>query len=218
MIYRLAIAASALLALVACERADQDAAVAAPEVANAAEQGSPATPRELTCSDPVGPGDTVASLKRRFGKDAREETLGGPEGSEFPGLVLWPDDPSRRLEVFFVEEGAATVSSVRVGENSQWRVAGLALGDPLAKVREANGAPFTFLGFGWDYGGYVGGFADGRLGSLPGGCTALLRLDALGPVDDSLEATGDVEVSSDLGGLTKADVRLVDLGIGFPSD
>ena len=215
---RLVITVSALLALSACERADHDAAVPAPEVTDTGTQGPHTTSHELSCSDPVRPGDTVASLTSRFGSDAREEALGGPEGSEFAGLALWPDDPSRRLEVFFAEEGPATVSSVRVGDKSQWRVAGLALGDPLAKVREANGAAFTFLGFGWDYGGYVSGFGDGRLGSLPGGCTASLRLDAFAPIDESLEVSGDVEVASDTRGLAEADVRLVELGIGFPGE
>lgn len=204
-----------LAMLAACEpaeSADQPAA-AAPPVAHA----STPTDLELTCSDPVRPGDTAASLLARFGGDARTEMLGGAEGSEFSGIALWPDDPARRLEVFFAEEGPATASFVRLGEAARWRVASLALGDSLGRVREVNGRSFTFSGFGWDYGGYVGDRSGGRLQTLAGGCTLSLRLDALSPFDESLAIDGDVEISSEMPGLAAADIRLVELGIGFPT-
>lgn len=207
------------IAVASCDRSQPEEATATSEpTARSAESAGQSSARDLTCSDPVRAGDTAASLKSRYGAEAREETLGGAEGSEFPGLALWPDDPSRRLEVFFREDGAPTVSSVRLGEGSHWRVGGLAVGDPLSRVREAHGAPFTFLGFGWDYGGYVGDLAGGRLETLPGGCAPTMRLDALGPIDDSLDASGDVEVGSDTPGLAAANVRLIELGISFPAE
>ena len=173
---------------------------------------------ELTCSFPVQAHDTAASLQQRYGGDARTETLGGAEGAVFRGIALWPDDAARRLEIFFAEDAQQKVSFVRLGDQADWRIAGLALGDPLTRVREVNGRPLTFSGFGWDYGGYVGDWSGGLLKSLPDGCIPSLRLDALGAVDEALEIVGDVEVSSDKAGLGAADIRIVELGIGFPSE
>lgn len=133
-------------------------------------------------------------------------------------MALWPDDPARRLEVFFSEEGTQTASFVRLGAEAKWRVATLGLGDSLARIRATNGRPFTFSGFGWDYGGYVGDWSGGRLKDLPGGCTLSVRLDASGSVDEAVPVTGDVTASSDLAGLEAADIRIVELGIGFPAE
>ena len=81
-----------LILLGACQPADSEngdgPAVATSPVAKV----EPAPATELTCSSPVKSNDTVASLRERYGDQARVETLHGPEGIEFPGLVLWPDD------------------------------------------------------------------------------------------------------------------------------
>ena len=141
--------------------------------------------------------------------------MGGAEGSEFPGLALWPDDPARRLEVFFGEDGKQAVSFVLLGDKEAWGVAGLKLGDPLARVREANAKPFTFWGFDWDYGGYAD-LSGGRLKALPGGCTLSLRFDALDAAEIPEEFVGDREVSSDNPRIGTLDARLSELGVGFP--
>lgn len=199
----------------AAERDEAPVALAGLEARAPQAAGSPAQGVDLTCSDPVRPSDTLASLKQRHGTEAREETLTGVEGIEYPALVLWPDDPARRLEVTFIEDGERTVSSIRAGEGSAWRVAGLALGDPLARVNAANGRPFTFLGFGWDYGGAVTDLAGGRLATLPGECRLVMvigpRADM--PAADGLQ--GDIELSSDDPRLSAADIVVWDLSLAF---
>jgi hypothetical protein len=171
---------------------------------------------ELTCSDPVRPTDTAASLQERYGDQARLETLYGPEGTEFAGLVLWPEDPARRLEVVFAEEGQRTVSSIGLGQGSTWRLSGLALGDALVRANAANGKPFKLWGFGWDYGGYVSDLAGGNLAELPGGCRVSARLGLREDAEVPDALMGDKELSSDDPRLEAAAVTIVELLLVFP--
>ena len=67
-----------------------------------------------------------------------------------PGVVLWPNDPKRRVEVVFADEGRRSVSFAQLMGTAAWRVAGLAVGDPLGQVLEANGRPFELWGLSWD--------------------------------------------------------------------
>jgi hypothetical protein len=204
-----------LLVLVgACQPAeserDQEPVVATPNRI----AGEPTLPT-LTCSDPIQPADTAASLQQRYGDQARFERLHGAEGIEFTGLVLWPDDPARRLEVVFAEEGAHAVSSIGLSSGSEWRVAGLAIGAPIARANAVNGKPFKLWGFSWDYGGYASDLGGGKLAALPGGCRLVMRL---GPrkgaeVPDAL--IGEVELSSDDPRLEAAGVTIEELTLAF---
>lgn len=169
----------------------------------------------LTCSGPITAGDTAVSLQQRFAGAGRWETLHGPEASEFAGLVLWPDDPARRLEVIFTDEEPGTVSSVAVGPGSQWRVAGLGLGDPLARVNEANGKPFKLWGFSWDYGGYVSDLGGGKLAALPGRCRVIIRFAPREGAEVADDLVGDREVSSGDPRLEAAGVAIEELTLAF---
>ena len=204
----------ALLVFIAACQPAEDEGQAPTSAAPNRVAGEPPQPT-LTCSDPVRPTDTAASLQERYGDEARIETLHGPEGIEFPGLVLWPDNPLRRLEVVFAEEGPRAVSSIGLSSGSEWRAAGLAIGHPLARANAANGKPFKLWGFSWDYGGYVSDLAGGKLAALPGGCRVVMRL---GPhegaeVPDAL--IGEVELSSDDPRLEAAGVTIEELSLAF---
>jgi hypothetical protein len=204
-----------LVLLGACQPGQDDGDEQPAAAAATAAADEPAPARELTCSGPITASDTAVSLQRRFPDQARWETLPGPEGVEFPGLVLWPDDPARRIEVMFADEGQRTVSSIEVGRGSRWRAVGLAVGDPVARVNEANGKPFKLWGFSWDYGGYVSDLGGGRLAALPGGCRVIVRL---GPregaeVPDAL--VGDRELPSDDPRLEAAGVTIEELTLSF---
>lgn len=170
---------------------------------------------ELTCAGPITASDTAVSLQQRFAGAGRWETLHGPEASEFSGLVLWPDDRARRIEVIFTDEEPGTVASVAVRSGSQWRVAGLAPGDPLARVNEANGKPFKLWGFSWDYGGYVSDLGGGKLAALPGGCRVIVRFAPREGVELADGLIGDKEVSSDDPRLETAGATIEELTLAF---
>lgn len=121
----------------------------------------------------LGPLTTEAELAARFGKNnLREETFPGPEGEgSYPVLAVYPDDPRRRLElVLDADDRDAPIRSLRVsGAGSLWHAAsGLRPGMRLAELVELNGAPVSFYGLGWDYGGGVQDWHGGRLANTVG--------------------------------------------------
>jgi hypothetical protein len=178
-----ALAGLTAVALLAACRSEASAVDKAPDATASAEPVSEAAGSTVaTCAHPVAPGDSAASIRERYGDDAALAMLPGPEGTEFEGVVLWPNDPSRRVEVLFADYALEVLSGVRIGEESKWRVAGLGLGATLEDVRAANGGPFELWGFSWDYGGYVTDLMGGKLTALDGDCSVGLRF---GPAKDA---------------------------------
>jgi hypothetical protein len=129
--------------------------------------------------DLVRASDSEEALRHRLGGDfVRADTVWVGEGMFEIGTVLFPDDPSRRVQVEW-EDAAdrARPRWVRLeGETSRWRIhPGAGLGTSLAEIEELNGGPFQLHGFGWDYGGTSAGWEGGRLEALWGN-RVLLRL------------------------------------------
>ena len=116
----------------------------------------------------MGPLTTRLELEARFGKrNVREEANDGPEGSaSHPVLVVFPDDPRKRLEIVQdAENPDAPIVELRItNPATQWRDAnGLHPGMSLAELIALNGAPVSFYGLGWDYGGVVQDWRGGKL-------------------------------------------------------
>lgn len=178
---------------------------------------APYTPTNtLGCLSPVGPGDTAAALRIRFGGRARIERVAGAEGETISALVLFPTDSRRRIEVTFADRAMTRPSSVRVrSRGSIWSLAGLHIGDDVERANQANRAPFAISGFEWDYGGYAQGFGNGFLGRLPGGCTVTLRFK---PNVARLETTllGDRAIATDNRTLREARATISEMAIGWP--
>jgi hypothetical protein len=175
--------ALALAVLAACGRAaDEAAPPAAPtHAANAtpASPNVPATPATpsgsvvtpvadgYTALDDfvIAPEDTLERLRARHG-DANVVTgpVPGAEGEEFEGWILFPDDASRRLYVYLDDARTHPAAARVLDPESRWqRIDGVRTGLTLAELAERNGAPVTFTGFDWDYGGTVTGWNHGRL-------------------------------------------------------
>lgn len=158
------------------------AALALPFAATASAKGAPDRP--LTCAVPVKKGDTAASLKQRYGSQARPMKIHAAEGEMVDGMALWPNDPRRRIDVFFSEDPGRRVETIRIsGERSAWRIGGLGIGSNLDAVLKANGRPVRVGGFGWDYGGGVDP-RGGKLAKWPGGCRIGLVMDVGPDVSD----------------------------------
>ena len=116
----------------------------------------------------LGPLTTRLELEARFGKaNVREETFDGAEGDgSYPVLVVFPDDPRKRLElVQDAENPDAPIVELRVSNPAtHWHDAkGLRPGMTLAELVTLNGAPVSFYGLNWDYGGAVQDWHGGTL-------------------------------------------------------
>ena len=116
----------------------------------------------------LGPLTTRLELEARFGKDnVGEETFDRAEGiGTYPALAGFADDPRKRLELGQdADNPDAPIIELRVPvPDSNWRDAsGLRPGMNLAELVALNGAPVSFYGLAWDYGGTVQDWHGGTL-------------------------------------------------------
>ena len=187
---------------------------------------APAAPETWELPGSLGPLTTRLELDARFGKaNVREETFDGTEGSgRQPALVVFPDDPRKRLElVLDADNPDAPIRELRVPSmDSRWHdPTGLRTGISLAELVALNGAPVSFYGLGWDYGGTVQDWHGGKLANAVGNplfhrVTLAARKDA-GDVD--LPA-GDATFRSDDDKWPAIGRQLVvaEMGISWPND
>lgn len=120
---------------------------------------------------PIRASTSEAMLAAAFGADNIEAVdvhLG--EGFTEPGTAVYPDDPSRRLEVVWSNDSRTTPKEVRLtGDSSEWRTTeGISLGSTLIEIERLNAFPFRLVGFAFDYGGTITDCGRGRLAML--GC------------------------------------------------
>ncbi len=109
----------------------------------------------------------LKGLESRFGPESVSRIdveLG--EGQTEPGAMLFAADPVRRATVYFVDgrvDGAISAIYIRDAQ-SRWRgPLGLRVGMTSVELQQLNGRPYRFLGFDWDYGGYVSHWSGGSL-------------------------------------------------------
>jgi len=154
--------------------------------------GAPAEPAPAAAKAPRGEGPRTIACNGVFGKesshlklatryDSRNVTfteVDGPDGSKLMASVLFPNDPKRRLEVLWNNEGSRTDTNLIVinGQSTWTGPKGLRLGLPLAALEKANGKPFKISGFDQPNGGSVSDWDGGALDKLPGGCKVGIRL------------------------------------------
>lgn len=195
---------------------------AATTTATATPGQSPASDTEFVIKPevgfgPIGVTSTKESLAKEFGADnVRQETIYVGDGMEWPGLAVYPDDPEKRVEVFWWEEDPTRVQLVRIqGESSLWKTAeGVSLGTTLSELESLNGKPFELLGLAWDFGGGVTNWNGGKLEGLT------LRLDASPEAsytdEEASQILGDQQVSSDNLVMRKVNPAVFQITVSFP--
>lgn len=156
------------------------------------------------------------NLRQAFGTDnVQLIDIEGAEGESIQGAVLFADDPARRAEVFFRNPGQHSgIDTVRVrGESSRWHFAsGVQPGMSLAELVKANGAPVSFLGLDWDYGGAVTDWHDGA--AAPAG--GMVRLAPSGQQDGPYPVGEDTYRSDDPHYPQQGELlRVSEIGMGF---
>lgn len=181
-------------------------------------------------ADP-GPKNLVLSCTGAFAADADRDRLAAVfgagnvvdveidvgEGMTEPGTVIYPDDPARRVDIFWHDgEARRRPLSVLVrSEGSLWQgPAGIRLGSTLAEVEALNGGPFELLGFDWDQGGYVTAW-NGKLGATTGepSCPFTARF---GPTaTGGYDVVGDTVFPSSIEAMAIAKPVVVSIGIGW---
>jgi hypothetical protein len=117
---------------------------------------------------PISRTSTELSLLRSMGKVAAKDAVGIGEGVCRPGLVIYKDDPTRRLALVWNKEAPAHPAFVWIcyepEARCRWHTAnGIGFGTTLKELELRNGKPFGMTGFGWDYGGNIISFEGGKL-------------------------------------------------------
>jgi len=105
-----------------------------------------------------------------------------PGGGEANVTVLFPDNPQRRLEVWWSNPNRTGTYLIDITGKSGWTGPdGLRLGLTLEQLEKLNHKPFKMKGFDQDDVATVSNWDDGALASLAGGCKAGVSLHASAP-------------------------------------
>jgi len=175
----------------------------------------------ITCNWPVGPFDSARTLLRRFGRQARMEEIGTGEGETQRGVVLFPNDPRRRIEVLFWGSTRHGPQSVQFHEaRAPWTVAGIRISDTLESVSRRNGRAMSMQQFDADYGGMLHSFNGGRLESVMGDCEPMITFSPTHGTGYSNSLSGDGAIESDHPDMARARAYVSVLGLHFlpPTD
>jgi hypothetical protein len=113
---------------------------------------------------------TERDLVRLFGAaNVRRADVDEDEMGPAPGTIVFPDDATRRLEIFWGNKRSNEEPvMVRVqGKGNRWTLApGIRIGTTLDELERMNGRPFTLSSFCCEYGGSVASWNGGRLDKL----------------------------------------------------
>jgi hypothetical protein len=143
-------------------------------------QSKGAQPRQIDCRGAFARDSSHIRLAQVFGPDNVAYTeVDGPDNSKIMASVLFPRDPSRRLEMLWNNEQSRSGTQViAINGKSNWAAPrGVKLGTPIATVEKLNGKPFKLTGFGAD-GSTAADWQEGQLLKLPNGCKIGIRFAA----------------------------------------
>ena len=166
----------------------------------------------------------LAALRARYGAAlVVEQDVPLGEGQTESGAVIQPDDSSRRAYVYFIDGKLdRPISAIHVRDPQSIWVGpmGLKLGMTSLELERLNGKPFRFLGFEWDYGGYVSNWTEGTLASAflaPGQLSLRLAPPALAEGVQRADGypMGESEFTSDIPPVREQPPVVIEMGLGF---
>jgi hypothetical protein len=150
---------------------------------------SPATARKpvqpngsgtvIACSGPFAQDSGMLALAMTFGSGNMIFTQEKVEGSEVGATVLYPEDPKRRLEVWWSNPNRTGLYLIDIAGKSIWTgPGGLRLALTLPELEKLNHKPFKLKGLDKDGVATVSDWDGGALATLPGGCKASVSFHA----------------------------------------
>jgi hypothetical protein len=132
---------------------------------------------------------------------------------------LFPNDPKRRLEVWWSDRATRSdIHLIVISGHSTWTAAdGMRLGQTLEQVEKLNHKPFKLKGFDKDRIATVSDWDGGALATLAGGCnTGLsLRADPKAPAGAISALSADKEYSSSDPAIRAAKPTVSEILIGY---
>jgi hypothetical protein len=160
-----------------------------------------ASTRAVTCGGTFAKDSSQLKLAMTFdSKNITFTDVDASNGTKVPASVLFPDDPKRRLEVWWSNPTARSGTYlIVINGKSTWTAPdGLRLGLTLQQLEKLNKKAFKLKGFDKDGVSTVSDWDEGVLANLPGGCKSGLSLRAgpKAPADAVSALSPDKEYSS----------------------
>ena len=179
------------------------------------------------------PPTTVVACSGTFAKDSSHLKLAmffdsknitftdveASDGSKVPASILFPNDPKRRLEVWWSNETARKdIYLIVISGQSTWTApGGLRLDQTLEQVEKINHKAFKLKGFDKDRIATVSDWDGGELATLAGDCSAGLglRADAKASAEKINALSADKEYSSSDPAIRAAKPTVSEILIGY---
>jgi hypothetical protein len=159
-----------------------------------------AQPRQVDCRGAFARDSSHIRLAQIFGPENVTFTdVDGPENTKIQASVLFPRDPTRRLEMLWTNSTSRSGTQViAINGKSAWAgPRGVKLGTPLAAVEKMNGKPFKLSAFDAD-GSSAADWMEGAMLKLQGGCKIGMRFiaDPRAPQEARAELAASKELMS----------------------
>ena len=179
------------------------------------------------------PGTHVVACSGTFAKDSSHLKLAmffdsknitftdveAGDGSKVPASVLFPNDPKRRLEVWWSNITARKdIYLIVIGGQSTWTApGGLRLDQTLEQVEKLNHKPFKLKGFDKDRTATGSNWDGGALAAVAGDCKPFvsLRADANASAEEIGALSADKEYSSSDPAIRAAKPTVSEILIGY---
>jgi hypothetical protein len=166
-----------------------------------ARPASAASAHTVTCGGSFAKDSSHLKLAMIFdSKNVTFTDVDASNGTKVPASVLFPNDPKRRLEVWWSNATARSGTYLIVinGKSTWTAPGGLRLGLTVAQLEKLNKKAFKLKGFDKDGVATISDWDGGELANLPGGCKSGLsmRADPKAPADAVSALTPDKEYNS----------------------
>jgi hypothetical protein len=180
----------------------------------------PLAPLVLACSGTFAKDSSAVELATAFNsKNVTFADVEAADGTKVPASILFPNDPKRRLEVWWSDRNhRSDIHLIVIGGQSTWTAPdGLRLGQTLEQVEKINQKPFKLKGFDKDHIATVSDWDGGTVATLAGGCNAglSLRADPKASAEKIGALSADKEYSSSDPAIRATKPTITEILIGY---
>jgi hypothetical protein len=180
----------------------------------------PLAPLVLACSGTFAKDSNHLELVTAYkSKNITFTDVEAADGTKVPASILFPNDPKRRLEVWWSDRNhRSDIHLIVIGGQSTWTAPdGLRLGQTLEQVEKINQKPFKLKGFDKDHIATVSDWDGGTVATLAGGCNAglSLRADPKASAEKINALSADKEYSSSDPAIRAAKPTVSEILIGY---
>src|SRR5215831_14431304 len=183
-----------------------------------AQQRTPTT--VVACSGTFAKDSSHLELTTAFNsKNVTFADVEAADGTKVPASILFPNDPKRRLEVWWSDRiHRSDIHLIVIGGKSTWTApGGLRLGQTLEQVEKLNHKAFKLKGFDKDGIATGSDWDGGALATVAGGCKPgiSLRADAKASAEKIGALSADEEYSSSDPAIRAAKPTVSEILIGY---